>query len=322
MLKLDFWWWGIVVYMGKRLTQDEFLEKAREVHGDKYDYSLVNYINKTEKVKIICKKHGVFEQSPYSHLRNFNCKKCSTEIGRLKTVYTKEQFIDKATAIHGDLYSYENSEYINDATNIEILCKVHGVFLQTPNNHVKGKGCVLCGHHKAKVLRAKTNEDFKEEASKVHNNFYNYDKVNYVNWNEDVIITCPNHGDFKQRAGTHLNKSGCTECIRELDFRKRSHYITLAEKAQIYLVKLSNEEEQFYKIGKTINSTSQRFSGKRMPYTVEIIHEYIDDILKIYDLEIKLHKLYKKYKYLPNIRFKGYTECYTLELPIQEIINL
>ena len=322
MLKLDFWWWGIVVYMGKKLTTEEFIEKARDVHGDRYDYSLTEYKNKTEKIKIICKEHGTFEQSAYSHIKGFNCKKCSTEVGRLKTVISLEQFISKAKEVHGDLYSYKNSDYINGSTNIEILCGIHGSFLQTPNNHTRGKGCKLCGHYKAKVLRAKTNEDFKEEASKIHNNFYSYDKVNYINWNEDIIITCPTHGDFKQRAGTHLKKSGCTLCVRELDFRKRSHYITLAEKAQIYLVRLSNEEEEFYKIGKTINSTSQRMSGKRMPYEVDIVHEYKDEIVKIYDLEIELHKLYKAYKYIPNIRFKGYTECYTLDLPIQEIINI
>jgi hypothetical protein len=120
-----------------------------------------------------------------------------------------------------------------------------------------------------------------------------------------------------------MNGCGCTKCSLELDNRRRTHYTSLSKTAKIYLIKVYNEKETFYKIGKTINKTKTRFMGSgKLPYNYEIISEYDSKIDEIYDLEIDLHRKYKNYKYEPNIRFNGYTECYNLLLPINEIINL
>ena len=129
--------------MRLKITTEEFIERARETHGDIYDYSLVDYKGNKIKVKIICKKHGMFEQVPYAHISNKSgCPKCkfekSSEIQRLST----EEFIEKARETHGDIYDYSLVDYINAKTKIKIICKKHGIFEQIPDNHIrKHYGC-------------------------------------------------------------------------------------------------------------------------------------------------------------------------------------
>ena len=120
--------------MGKKLTTEEFIIKAKEVHGDKYDYSKVNYINVDTKVCIICPTHGEFLQMPSSHLNGRGCPRCS---GNKKL--TTEEFIIKAREINGDKYDYTKVEYVNNSTKVCIICPTHGEFWQTPNGHLSGR---------------------------------------------------------------------------------------------------------------------------------------------------------------------------------------
>jgi actin-like ATPase involved in cell morphogenesis len=117
---------------------DKFIEKARLVHGDKYDYSKVEYINNSTNIIIICKIHGKFKQQPNNHLMGKNCKKCSIEIIKIKLRSNTEEFIEKARLVHGDKYDYSKVEYINNSTKINIICKIHDVFEQTPAQHLSG----------------------------------------------------------------------------------------------------------------------------------------------------------------------------------------
>jgi hypothetical protein len=94
--------------MSKRLTSEEFIKKSKEIHGDKYDYSSVDYIDSKSKVKIICNIHGTFEQIPNSHLNKKGCSICANNIKS-----TKIDFIRKSIEIHGDKYNYSLVDYIN-----------------------------------------------------------------------------------------------------------------------------------------------------------------------------------------------------------------
>ena len=111
----------------------------RKVHGDKYDYSLVEYINASTKVKIICPMHGIFEQYYHHHLTGSSCKKCS---GRY--IPTTEEWLEKAKVVHGDKYDYSLVEYKDSKTKVKIICAEHGVFEQIPNSHLSGSGCMKC----------------------------------------------------------------------------------------------------------------------------------------------------------------------------------
>ena len=129
--------------LSKRSNIDAFIEKARKVHGDKYDYSKVEYVNGKTKVCIICPEHGEFWQTPNSHLKGSGCPSCSNNI-RLTT----EQFIEKAKSVHGNKYDYSKVEYINYDNKVCIVCPKHGEFLQEASNHLQGKGCPFCSESK------------------------------------------------------------------------------------------------------------------------------------------------------------------------------
>ncbi len=130
--------------INRKITQKEFINKANKIHNDKYDYSLVEYVNAKSKIKIICPIHGVFEQIASSHTdQKTGCSICSK-----KHNYSDFEFINKANIIHNDKYDYSLVEYKNNYTKIKIICPIHGEFKQTPTNHLNGKGCLLCGESK------------------------------------------------------------------------------------------------------------------------------------------------------------------------------
>jgi hypothetical protein len=122
----------------RTVAADTFILRCINIHSDTYDYSLVNYICSKTKVKIICKTHGVFEQTPNSHLSGQGCYACS------KPSYDTQSFVDCAGNQHGDTYDYHLVDYIDSATKVKIICKTHGEFLQTTGNHLSGQGCPSC----------------------------------------------------------------------------------------------------------------------------------------------------------------------------------
>ena len=146
----------------RKLSQEEFIEKAREIHGDNYDYSLVKYKGNKLKVKIICLKHGIFEQTPNHHMRGIGCSKCTTS-----HKLNSEEFIKKAKKTHGNKYDYSKINYINSQTTVSILCRKHGTFKQTPNSHLANHGCPKCneskGEKKIRTFLEKNNISYVKE---------------------------------------------------------------------------------------------------------------------------------------------------------------
>lgn len=186
-----------------KLNKYNFLEKFKEKHGNKYNYDNVVYKNNSTKVKIVCMIHGIFEQAPKEHFKGQTCAKCYHDSMKL----TKDKFIDKSTKIHGDKYIYDDINYINSRTKIIIKCKLHGEFIQNPNNHLNGQGCSNCSGTKNY-----NNTDFIKIVKEIHSDKYCYDKVIYRNANSKIIIICPIHGEFIQRASSHLQGSSCMKC--------------------------------------------------------------------------------------------------------------
>ncbi|WP_019029054.1 hypothetical protein [Colwellia piezophila] len=136
-------------------TQEEFLSKAKEAHGGVYDYSLANYQNAQSNIKIICSTHGVFEQNPYNHILGFGCSKCSDIVAGVKRRKSLEEFKTQAVAIHGDSYDYSKVNYETSSVKVEIVCKKHGHFLQSPSNHIGTNqagcpGCAISGFDQTK----------------------------------------------------------------------------------------------------------------------------------------------------------------------------
>lgn len=202
--------------MRKKLTKKEIIEKFISVHGDKYDYSKVEYMNFNTKVCIICPEHGEFWQLPGNHLKGQDCPKCGNKkiIDKIEENRRKnaESFIQNAEKIHKKKYDYSKSEYINNREKISIICPIHGKFEQTPDAHLHGQGCPKCGIEKNINGRRKTKEWFIEKARKVHGDRYDYSKVEYINNHTKVCIICPEHGEFWQRPMDHFNGLACSIC--------------------------------------------------------------------------------------------------------------
>ncbi len=184
-----------------RKNKNVFVSEAKLIHGDKYDYSLVDYVNAKTKVKIICKTHGVFEQTPTNHLNGQTCGKCN---GLNKTT---NEFIKQAKLIHNNNYDYSLVDYYDTKTKVKIICNSHGMFEQTPNQHLTLKqGCPKC------VGKNKTTNEFINEAKLKHGDKYNYTKTIYKKSKIKIDIICPNHGLFKQTPNMHLKGQGCPIC--------------------------------------------------------------------------------------------------------------
>lgn len=188
-----------------RKSTDDFIKKSKKVHGNKYDYSEVDYKGSTIKVKITCPIHGLFEKLPSNHFKGQGCPKCLIIISHNKS--NTEDFIKKSKEKHGDLYDYSLTNYVKANKKVEIICKKHGSFMQTPQSHLSGRGCDKCGGSKKLEY-----ENILKRFNEIHNNFYYYDKFVYVNAVTKSTITCPIHGDFEQKPANHLQGQGCIKC--------------------------------------------------------------------------------------------------------------
>lgn len=199
----------------------EFISKAVSKHGDKYDYSKVNYTHSKIKITIICKEHGEFEQKPNLHLNGSGCPSCSGNV-RLSL----DSFKQKAVTIHGIKYDYSKVNYVNARSKVQIICDKHGIFDQTPHDHLKGSGCPSCAG-----VSFVSFDDFKERAFNIHGIKYEYIEVSDGKTKSDVLVVCPKHGSFKQRINSHLNGKGCVKCgYDDLSLLNRSDLQTFLDK--------------------------------------------------------------------------------------------
>ncbi len=202
--------------INKKITTEEFIKKARKIHGDKYDYSKTEYVNHKTKIIITCKKHGDFKQTPVIHIsRKSDCRLCGIEKNTKNRSLTTEKFISQASKIHKNNYNYKLSEYVNAHTEVLIICNnCKTVFNQTPNNHIRGKnGCPNCyGNF------VSTTDEFILKAKNIHPyKDYDYSLVNYKNSGTKIKIICKKdgHGIFEQNPSNHISKThpqGCPIC--------------------------------------------------------------------------------------------------------------
>ena len=246
-----------------------------------------------------------------------------------------EYFINKSLDKHGNKFLYDKINYIDFKTDVLIGCNIcKTYFYQKPTNHLKNCGnnfCPTCPNSliKEKVIkpkskvdrlsRRKTTDDFVKKAKLKHNLLYDYSESRYIKKDVKLKIRCIKHNHiFEQTPNSHLRGSGCPICGKENSGWNRSNFKEKCIKHNngfgiLYVIRCFNDNEEFYKIGRTSQSIKKRFNNKNyLPYKYEIIQEIIDYPEVIFNLENSLHRLYKNYSYIPNINFKGKTECYKL----------
>ena len=193
--------------MSKKVTTEDFIRRAREVHGDKYDYSKTAYVAAIKDVTIICSTHGKFQQRPANHLSGRGCHEC----GGNKPL-TVEKFIERANAKHRHRYDYSKVNFKNVEDKAVIICPEHGPFEQRVMTHLKGFNCPKCGRKSVSNKMVHSLERFLRDAKSAHGNKYDYSEVKYKKALSKVKIICPVHGAFYQSPATHIRGVACSRC--------------------------------------------------------------------------------------------------------------
>jgi hypothetical protein len=207
----------------KGLKTEEFIEKSKLIWGNRFDYSLVEYINNNTKVKIICPINGVFEQQPKRHLEGRESKN--------KRLENKQNFIERANKKFNFKFDYSLVEYKNNDDKVIIICPIHGQFEQCTDDHLNSKyACNDCKKDvsitnkvvKEKVIKKKLDkikidrkELFFKRCFEIHGDRYDYSLTEFKSSNDKVKIICREHGIFEQRASAHTSDQGCMECRLE-----------------------------------------------------------------------------------------------------------
>lgn len=272
----------------------EFIAKAREVHGERYGYSSVEYVRALEKVTIICKVHGGFKQTPNNHLRGKGCRACNNSA----LVDTKE-FIRRSVLVHGGKYDYTDTQYLTAQTKVTILCPRHGKFSQIPYSHMQGKGCMKCRGEETSKLKTLSTEHFVTVSSEVHQGRYDYSDTEYVRGHEHVTITCPVHGRFSQNAQSHMRGVGCAKCgTRNTDYNNL--YVLTSN----YGVKIGVSVDPLRRV---------RTLKKETPFAVSLSNYWhVDE----YDIPFTVEKFLHERFYDLNLNLSGFdgaTEWFDLE---------
>ena len=321
--------------MCKRKTLEEFKEQASERYDNFFDYSLIKeYKSNKDIIEIICPKHGVIKSTPSNHLKKkIGCFQCYNDKRRHEKKekvkkqlrHSTEDFIRKAIKKHGDTFDYSISNYTGVSEEIQVICKNHGIINTTPEKHLYSKvGCKYCGIEKRNAYKKLNTEEFIKKAKEVHGDTYSYENTEYIRSNQKLIIICKHHGDYLQTPNAHLVGKGCEKCAVIYNAFIREDYVKKAKGRDtiIYILRCWNEEEEFYKIGKTFETVEKRYSYSKLPYSYEILDFKISDASTIHILEVELHKKYGMYRYSPKTPFGGHTECYKISLPLTNVLEL
>jgi hypothetical protein len=300
-------------------TVEEYVKKASKIHSYKYDYSLVTNSKSTDKIDIICHKHGIFKQTVAHHLVSKGCPECSFDRLRLTT----EQFKERSSNVHEYKYDYSLVDLSKGfKEKISIICPAHGIFSQVAGEHMLGSGCKKCADKKMGLSYRLTTSEFLSRSKDVHGEKYDYSKSKYISSEHKINIICPIHGEFLQRPVCHMKGKGCIKCRNDkttynmvdryesdLDLGKRL--------GSIYIVEMSDGKESFLKVGITCNKRGRLkvYNRERGIYNYEFVYEKelsnLDSALLERKIIRELKLLNKKYK--PAKNFTGHTECFNIE---------
>ena len=280
----------IFCYKTPKKTTEQFIKEAKEKHGDKFDYSLVDYQGNKTKVKIICNKcKKTFEQTPLLHLRGNGCPNCAPN-----KKFSQEEFIEACKKVHGNKYDYSITKFKSTNSKIEIICPKHGVFSQNASNHLGGHGCKECRKEFLRKKFAMPIEEFIRRANIVHHSKYDYSKVEYVNSSTLITIICPEHGEFQRSPSSHLLGCGCPWCdgwkgeMRIAAFLKNNNIKFIPQKTFDNLKDFKNLSYDFYI--KKYNLLIEYNGGQHYEFT-PFFHK------DLHDFHRQLHHDWLKRKY-------------------------
>lgn len=316
-------------------NKEQFVKEMFDLYGDNYDVSNSNYINSKTNIEVLCIHHGVFHKKPSDLLNGNACKKCGKNANTKSS--NKDVFIEEAKKVYGEKDDYTETNIVSSKEKVKIRCTKHDlIFEKTIQTYLFGYGCPKCSAENYSKIRTKTTEEFVNKAKEVHGDNCDYTDTVYKGCNEKVTVKCNIHNlYFDTIPENHIRGGRCRKCLSENISKAlrgkdgtcgytKSGYVKQANgrEAYVYIIKCWDGDEEFYKIGKTFLDINKRFTKSNLCYKFEKINFHMGEAGYIYDLENKLHKKYKGFKYNPLQWFAGYTECYTTDLPIEEVIKL
>ena len=199
----------------KKLTFQEFINRANKKFNNKFDYSKAEYKNTSTKIVIICPIHGEFLQTPTNHLTTvYGCLSCSVIEVHKKLKINENDIINDCNKKYKNMFDYSRVVYKNIDTKVEIYCKKHkNWFKQSFYEHIKGPGCRECVKEKIAQSNLLNKDEFIKRSIAAHGDKFDYSKVVYNGQNKKVIIICPIHGEFSQTPASHyISKNPCYKC--------------------------------------------------------------------------------------------------------------
>jgi hypothetical protein len=187
-------------------TNDNFIKQLNHIYGDIYDYSLVIYENDSKHVNILCHKHGIFSIRPSDLIYGRSCKLCNVVGKKISNYVDKtDEFIKKAYYKFGNKYDYSLVKYgVDNKDKVNIICKEHGIFSQSPNSHLRGFGCIYCNRI--------TNVDFMKKLPNIFKLKYNYKNLEIKSTAQKIKLFCKKHGYFYIKVSSHLSGGDCQKC--------------------------------------------------------------------------------------------------------------
>jgi very-short-patch-repair endonuclease len=243
--------------MSHKKTLEDYIVDFIKIHGDKYTYPKQTIIGNKTKIKIICTEHGEFEQTISAHKMGQGCPECAKKSRKQKRKLTTKDFIQDAIKIHGNKYDYSLVQYTDNNSKVKIICPEHGVFEQTRNNHIIQKQkCPKCAIIERGNSKSITDFEFIEKCNNIHDNYYDYSLVNYINTKTKVKVICPTHGIFETIPYNHMNGSGCKKCKTEYNATKlsnKSSYLYRVNKVHSNKYTYPNFSEEYKNVGSFIS---------------------------------------------------------------------
>lgn len=202
--------------LNHRITQDACLCRVGQVHGKTYDHSLIRYRRMHDEIVVVCRDHGQFRPTAANYLAGRGCPGCGTLRGAANRtpmlVLGADEVLARFRRIHGDEYDYANVVYEHSNRHVEIVCRQHGPFLQTPSGHWAGKGCPECGRVNRAANQILTTQEVLARFRQLHGDRYDYGATEYSRFRLHVTIGCRRHGAFRQTPQAHLEGKGCPRC--------------------------------------------------------------------------------------------------------------
>ena len=317
-----------------KLTLNDFLLKAKEVHGNKYDYSKVIYKNNKTKIVVTCLIHGDFEIRPDCLLNGTGCPIC----GGTKKM-TTEEFIIKSNIVHNNFFIYDKCVYKGSGEKVIVKCPYHGYFEVKANNHLNGTNCRKCKkehifHNITKLTKVNGStkkydtNTFIEKAKIVHGNKFSYEKTSYEKNSKKVIVTCSYHGDFEITPNHLLSGRGCPKCSKNYKMNTKEFIEKLklihGEKYDYSKVEYKSTHKPVIincsKHGDFINSPANLLKGQGCPFCGESkLEKEINNILLKEEIIFERQKRFKWLRNDKNLSLDFYLPDYNIAIECQGI---